>query len=126
LKYNKNKSKYELLQREKTTISKIHGKEWNLSFEQKAIDTYYEFRESGIELTDHGVARLLDRFEDKKEAIKVICKNKPYNYVQDDGKRIKHYDSIAIVYAAETDEIVSFVDRCKPKIEWSRYDKSDT
>ncbi len=126
LKYNKDSSEYKLLQREKATISKIKGKKWTPQFKQKAIDNYYEFREDGIELTDHGVARLLDRFEDRKEIIKVICNNKSFNYLQEDGKRIKHYGGIAVVYAKETDEVVSFVDRTKPKEEWSVYDKRDT
>ncbi len=118
LKYNENSSKYALLQREKKTISDIKGKNWNPSFEEKAINTYYEFRENDIELTDHGVARLLSRFEDKKDKIKDICNNKPFNYLQVDGKRIKYYECVAVVYAKETDEIVSFIRKSTPKGEW--------
>lgn len=117
LKYNKNSAEYALLRREKATISDIKSKGWTSSFKQKAIDTYYEFREDGIELTDHGIARLLQRFENEKELIKIVC-NEPFNYYQDDGKRIKHYKSIAVIYAKDTEEVVSFIDRTNPKEGW--------
>ena len=125
LKYNKNSTEYELLRREKATITDIRGKNWTPQFKQKAIDTYYEFRESNIELTDHGVARLLSRFADKKDELKDVCENKLFNYLQDDGKRIKYYDKVVIVYAKDTDEVVSFIDMKKPKIDWRKYDNSD-
>ncbi len=114
------------MRREKTTIFKIKGKEWNSSFKQKAIDTYYEFREEGIELTDHGVARLLSRFADNKTKIKEICNNMPFNYLQADGRRIKFYNKIAVVYLKDTNEVVSFIDMKKPKTDWREYDKSDS
>lgn len=118
LKYNKNSTEYALLKREKKTISDINGKEWTPAFKQKAIKTYYEFRKDGIELTDHGAARLLDRFRDKKDVIKNICKNKPFNYIQDDGRRIKYYDKMAIVYLKDTDEINTFMRQNNVKEKW--------
>lgn len=125
LKYNKNSTEYALLRREKATISDIKGKEWSSAFKQKAIDTYYEFRKDGIELTDHGVARFLDRFRDKKEVIKNICINMPFNYVQNDGRRIKFYDTIAVVYLKDTDEVVSVVGRPTAKEDWSEIGNTD-
>lgn len=124
MKYNKDKQKIQLLSREKTTISKVKGKNWTPEFIEKAVDTYYEFRKDGIELTDHGVARLLSRFSDKKAEVKEICKNKSFNYLQADGRRIKFYDAIAVVYLKDTNEIVSFVEMKKPKTIWRQYDKS--
>ena len=125
LKNNKNSAEYLLLQREKATISDIKGKEWSSAFKQKAIDTYYEFRKDGIELTDHGVASLLDRFRDKKEVIKNICINMPFNYVQNDGRRIKFYDTIEVVYLKDTDEVVSVVGRPTAKEDWSEIGNTD-
>lgn len=125
LKYNKDSIEYELLKREKKTISDIKGKKWNPTFEQKAIETFYEFREEGIELADHGVARLLSRFADKKTELKEICKDKPFNYLQDDGRRIKFYDKIAVVYLKDTDEVVSVVGRPAAKEEWSEIGDTD-
>lgn len=125
LKYNKNSLEYALFKREKITISKIKGKEWSTTFKQKAIDTYYEFRENGIELTDHGVARLLSRFADKKAEIKWICNNKPFNYLQADGRRVKFYDKIAVVYLKDADEVVSVIGRPTAKEEWIEIDNTD-
>lgn len=88
-------------------------------FKQKAVTTYYEFRRSGIELTDHSVARLLSRGFDKKQIID-ICNNKPFNFIQEDGKRIKFYDKVAVVYVRNTDEIVSCIDMKKPKSAWRK------
>ena len=116
LKYNK-KQEYELLNRENITISKIKAKNWSPIFIQKALETYYDFREKNIELTDHGVARLLQRGFDKDTIID-ICKNYPFNYIQEDGKRIKFYSGITVIYANSSDEIVSIVSRNVPKGEW--------
>ncbi len=117
MKYNTDRSSFDLLSREKQTIGKIESKDWTSTFKQKAKETYYEFRQSGIELTDHGVARFLSRNFDIKQIIS-IC-NKPYNYVQiNDGKRIKFYDKVAVIYAKDTEEIVSVIRKNKIKEEW--------
>ena len=60
IKYNKS-SQWELLKRERKTISDMNGKNWTDSFHNKAIDTYCHFRKKGVEFTDHGVARYLSR-----------------------------------------------------------------
>ena len=116
IKYNKDKELWEQLKREKKTIIDINGKQWSASFRERAVDTYYQFRESRIELTDHGVARFLQR---KISFDFVVETNlKPFNYSQLDGKKIKFYDEIAIIYTSDEKEIVSFVERRNVKDDW--------
>ena len=118
IKYNKDTTKWEQLKRERKTISDINGKPWTDSFKAKAVDTYYEFREYGVEFTDHGVARFLARMS--KETFLDIHK-KPFNFVQADGRLVKFYDNKAIIYNGETKEIVScYVDQKRIKDDWSK------
>ena len=105
------------LAKEKSTVSSINQKGWSESFTRKAVSTYYEFKAKNIEFTDHGVARFLQRGFDKEMIIE-ICKNYPFNYIQNDGKKIKFYKGTAIVYSTQNDEVVSIVRRDKPKKEW--------
>ena len=63
------------------------------------------------------MARFLQRGFDKEMIIE-ICKNYPFNYIQNDGKKIKFYKGTAIVYSTQNDEVVSIVRRDKPKKEW--------
>lgn len=117
IKYNKDVVLYQKLKREKSTVSSINQKGWSESFTRKAVSTYYEFKAKNIEFTDHGVARFLQRGFDKEMIIE-ICKNYPFNYIQNDGKKIKFYKGTAIVYSTQNDEVVSIVRRDKPKKEW--------
>lgn len=48
------------------------------------------------------------------------CKNKPFNYIEHNGKRIKFYDNIVIIFAKDTPEIVSIVQRSQVKDEWKK------
>lgn len=117
IKYNNNEVPYQILKREKNTISSIKRKGWSESFTEKSVNTYYEFKAKNIEFTDHGVARLVQRGFDK-EIIEDICKNYPFNFKQDDGKIVKFYNEIAIIYSIQTGEVVSVIHRGKPKKEW--------
>ena len=117
IKYNKDVVLYQKLKKEKSTVSSINHKGWSESFTRKAVSTYYEFKAKNIEFTDHGVARFLQRGFDKEMIIE-ICKNYPFNYIQNDGKKIKFYKVTAIVYSTQNDEVVSIVRRDKPKKEW--------
>ena len=116
IKYNKDTTKWERLKRERKTISDINGKPWTDSFKAKAVDAYYEFREYGVEFTDHGVARFLARMS--KETFLDIH-NKPFNFVQADGRLVKYYNDTALIYNETTKEIVSIVnDRKKAREDW--------
>lgn len=116
IKYNK-PDEWEVLKRERATIEKINGKNWTDSFHEKAIDTYYHFREKGVEFTDHGVAKYLQRKVDETEALSIA--NKKFNYVQPDGKFIKFYNGLCVVYSSNQIEIVSFVYRENPRGDWN-------
>lgn len=116
IKYNKNVDGWDLIKRERKTISDINGKNWSEGFRSKAIDTYYEFREHGIEFTDHGIARLLARMS--KDTFLEIHKQ-PFNYRQSDGRLVKYYNDQAVIYLPDTLEVVSVVvNRKKPKEDW--------
>ena len=105
------------MKRERKTIADINEKKWTDSFRGKAIDTYYHFREKGIEFTDHGVTRYMARME---EGEFITIHEKPFNYMQADGRLVKFYDNKAIIYNAETKEIVScYVDQKRIKDDWS-------
>lgn len=116
IKYNKTTEAWERLKRERTTIAKIDDKPWTDIFKEKAINAYYDFRQIGIELTDHGVARFLQRKFSVDEIADIDKKS--FNYAQDDGKHIKHYNGIAVVYTSDKKEIVSMIARTKKSEEW--------
>lgn len=116
IKYNRNTENWTLLKRERKTISDINDKNWTDNFRSKAIDTYYEFREYGIEFTDHGVARFLSRMS-KNDFLEIH--RQPFNYIQSDGRLVKYYNDQAVIYLPDTREVVSvIVNRRKPKEDW--------
>ena len=117
IKYNKDVITYQRLKRENATISSIKKKGWSETFTKKAISAYYEFKAKNIEFTDHGIARFLQRGFDM-DMVLDICKNYSFNFIQEDGKRVKFYKGLAIIYSTSTEEIVSIVQRDKPKKEW--------
>lgn len=116
IKYNEDKTLYQKLKREKHTVSEIKGKGWSESFTQKAVTTYYEFKGKGIEFTDHGIARFLSR----DVGVKLIeeIHNMPCNYYQNDGRKIKFYNGVAMIYTANEDMVVSVIYRNNAKEEW--------
>lgn len=116
IKYNKNTEAWERLKRERTTIAKIDDKPWTDTFREKAINAYYDFREKGIEITDHGVARFLQRGFSVDEIAEIDGKS--FNYTQDDGKFIKYHNGVAVVYTSDKKEVVSMIRKTQPKGEW--------
>lgn len=116
IKYNKNVADWDLIKRERKTISDINGKGWSDSFRSKAINTYYEFREQGIEFTDHGIARFLQRGMSFEKIVELD--GKPFNYKQQDQKYVKFYDKLAIIYTKDKKQIVSVVERKTIKEGW--------
>lgn len=116
IKYNKPKQ-WAVLLRERKTIEDINAKNWTEKFQQKAIATYYHFCKKGIEITDHGIARLLQRNFDEQQILSIA--NKKFNYVQADGKYIKFYNEIAVIYNHNKTEIISVVCRKSKKGEWN-------
>lgn len=120
MKYN-NTDKWNQIGREYATISKIDRKQWSDEFKAKAKNTYYEFRKHGIEFSDHGIARFLDRskkFGYTMEDVVKVC-GEPINYIQPDGKVVRYYNKLAIISSSDTNEVVSLVNRNRPKTDWS-------
>ena len=123
LKYNK-PEEFDKLSREYHTISEISKKNWSESFKSQAIDAYYEFRNYDIEMSSHAIARFLDRKRGKNNIsyslsdIVDIC-NQKANYIQPNGRHIKYYNNVAIIYSESSPEIVSIVNRKNPKSDWS-------
>lgn len=120
LKYN-NIEEWSIKKREYQTINSIKNKNWTDEFKEKAVNTYYKFRNENIQLSSHAVARYLDRirrgtftFND----ITTICNNCAYNYVQRDEKYVKYKNDIAVIYDKNQIEVVSIVYRKHKKEEW--------
>lgn len=127
LKYN-NSEEWNIKQREYSTIKTIKNKDWSDSYKEKIKNTYYDFREDGIELSWHGTQRFVDRRVDKKGNT-VFTKsditdmfNGTPNYIQEDGRLVNFQNGTAIIRNSETNEIISIVIRKNPKKEWIRND----
>ncbi len=115
IKYNKH-AQWDLLKRERKTIEDINGKNWSEDFRNKALDTYYYFRDKNVEFTDHGVARLLQRGIPFEKVLEIDGKS--FNYKQKDLKYVKFYNALAIIYTKDKKEIVSIVERKTIKEAW--------
>lgn len=123
LKYT-NTERFNELSRQFETFKKIEAKNWSEEFKNKARITYNQFKENGIEMSDHALSRFLSRQEQKgfePFTIEDIVKqhNMPVNYLQD-GRLIRYYNKRALIYSEETGEMVSIVQRNNPKGEWRK------
>lgn len=125
LKYNKI-DKFEVLKRENRTISKIeHKDKWTPKFKEKTIEEYYFFRQNGIEFSEHGIARCVQRQQThgiKKDDIIELSK-RGFDYYEEDNKLIKQWNGLVLVYSSETNEIVTVEKRKTVKSTWRKYDK---
>lgn len=123
IKYNK-KEEWSVLQREYSTISKIQNKEtYSMEYRKKMIGSYYEFRDEGVEMTDHSLNRFLGQKSGRgkkiftKDELVEAKRNKP-NFRQNDGRLIHYYNSLAVVENENTGEVVTIVVRGKAKADW--------
>lgn len=115
-------SRYETLMRGYRTLGEISRKEWNDSFKQKAIETYWEFNKAGVEMSSHALARYLDRGKDSFSFNDILLQSKmDYNYRDSNQYGIKYYNGIALVYNENNTEIVSIVKRKNPSQRWMNY-----
>ena len=122
LKYN-DSEKYASLKKSYMTIGEIDRKPWADSFKEKAKQSYYDFKNENIEMSSHAISRFLSR-KDGANGISYTfddmvkrC-NSPANYVQADGRLVKYYNQVAIVYNEKNDTVVSIVNRKNPKKDW--------
>lgn len=122
IKYN-NPEQWARLRRDHDTLFKIDQKSWSPEFKKKAVETFLAFQAEGIEITDHGVARFLDRSRGKngfppfsiQDVVNTL--KLPANYIQPDGRKVWFYEQLAIIRTAEG-AIVSFVRMKTPKSNW--------
>lgn len=121
LKYN-NSTAYESLKKSYRTISEIQNKSWESSFKDKAQNAYFDFKAEGVEMSSHAISRYLSR--NGKDGIEYsfdsITKQsrKEFNYLQQDGRSVKYYNNVALVYNENQDTIVSLINRKNPKKDW--------
>lgn len=107
------------------TIREIDQKDWDYSFVTKAKSTYFQFKNEGIEMSAHAISRYLPRKEGKQGVTytfeDIVKQSKmPVNYVQSDGRNVKYYNQVALVYNSEGNVIVSVVNRKYAKKDWRR------
>lgn len=124
LKYN-NDNEWKALTREYDTIYSIKNKSWSDEFKEKAKKVYYDFRKENIEMSDHGVARYLDRSKKSNFTFIDIVEqyNRPINYVQPDGKYVRFYEQRALITSSDTNEVISIICRNNVKKDWSEYNE---
>ena len=120
--YNKGEE-WNSLVRSSKTIDKIKSKErWSPEFKEKAIRNYWRFKNTGVEMSDHAMARFLERNRktDKISFKSVVNTSKePFNYIQADGKNIKFYNELCLVYNEGGSDIVSLLYRRHNSKNWS-------
>lgn len=125
IKYN-DPERWARLRRDHDTLLKIDQKSWTPEFKQKAVETFLAFQAEGIEITDHGIARFLDRSRGKKSKKPytfddIVAQMKlPFNYQQRDGKLVRYYSGRAIILTPDN-QIISIVTRDTLKEDWREY-----
>ena len=122
LKYNE-PEKWESTKLSYGVISEIDKKNWHNSFKDKAKQTYFDFKNEGVEMSSHAISRYLPR-KNGKQGISysfndIVKQSKmPMNYTQTDGRGVKYYNNVALVYNNKGEVIVSIVNRKHPKKDW--------
>lgn len=111
------------------TLKKLADKNWTPGFKAKAFKFYRETSKDGVEFTDHGVSRALDRAINKKgyttQDIIKIAKSKPI-FIQTEDGRVVHSDGIIhLLRNPNTGDIVSVSDRKKPRKDWVKIDEEN-
>lgn len=111
IKYNKDKSLYKQLNREYKTIKQINKTSDNVS---RDVNTYYQFRNDNIEMTDHSIFDYHKRMFDKNgnqnynynEILKIINNKSNYFDIRN-GRQVNYYNRISVVKETYTNEIIS-------------------
>lgn len=94
------------------TIVKINGKGYSKQYTEKLTQTYYQFREEGVQMGDHALNRFVGQktgrgkqpftVNDVVESYK-----QPANYTQADGREIHYYNHVMVVVEPKTGEVVT-------------------
>lgn len=128
IKYTKT-NQWSALRQDIDTLSKIRDKDWTDDFKSKAVDTFYAFKENGVKISDHGIARFLSRHSGSKGFTPfsvddiVSQMKKPPNYIQEDGREVRFYNQRAVISTTDG-TIVSIVLRKNAKADWREYIES--
>lgn len=92
-------------------------------YKARMKETYDYFRKEGYLFREHALNRFLGQKSGRgktsftREDLLGVLK-RPTNYLQEDGKAVRYYGSIAVFSAPDTQEIVGIVVRAKPKTDW--------
>ena len=92
-------------------------------YKAKMKETYQYFLNEGFEFREHALNRVLGqrsgpgKFSFTREQL-LSALRRPHNYRQSDGKLIRFYDSIAVVSAEDTGEVLSIIVRNTPRKDW--------
>lgn len=106
------------------TVRVIERKRWSPEFKAKAKALYLDFRDSGIELDSHAIARILDRTAKAKphlnadEVKQFILDGKP-DYLQEDGRLVWISVKMNATFIQAQDGVfVTVMRKSKAKKEW--------
>lgn len=109
--------KEELFEKIENTVS------YSAEYKQRMKESYLYYREHGFEFREHAINRVLgqksgkEKFYFSQEKLLEVLQ-KPVNYRQADGKRIRFYEGIAVVAAPDTAEIVSIIVKSHARKDW--------
>lgn len=120
MRYN-NVEEYDKLRRTFNTLKKIKSKNWTKSFKDKAISEYHDFRNHGIEVSDHFLSRFLNqdrnylnlKVEDIVKLKNINAKYKEYVISKSDYNIIRYEKLgnyfIRLISNSKDNEVISIV-----------------
>lgn len=107
------------------TIVKIHGKGYTKQYVEKITQTYYRFKEEGVQMGDHALNRFVGQKTGRgKQPFTlndvVDSYRQSANYIQADGREIHYYNHVMVVVEPKTGEVVTvgYYEKESPK--WTR------
>ena len=110
MRYN-NVEKYDKLHRTFNTLKKIKSKNWTKSFKDKAISEYHNFRNHGIEVSDHFLSKYINRKGKNgitKDLVITLFKNYTPNYL-DKENNVRFYNGYRLVTNHNDIEIIVYI-----------------
>ena len=94
------------------TIVKINGKQYSKEYVEKLTETYYKFKDEGVQMGDHALNRFIGQKQgrDKKPFTfddVLYSYRQPANYTQPDGRAIHYYNNVMVVLDPKTSEVIT-------------------
>lgn len=103
--------------REFETIKKIELNHpgWNNDFRKRVREVYYDFRQEGVELSDHSAQRYIERIANRndprytKTTFLEVLKKPPTGrqFINDELRLVREYDGFKIVSVEETNVVIT-------------------